>query len=428
MTCAPPGGTKAYTLKGESNLGGLVNLTVSHDGKRATITLAGPDGSWFGLGFNAQKMSDSPYAIIVDGKGAASERKLADHGPGTLLAPSITVVSNTVTSGIRTVVLSRSVTGATQSHYSLPTTPGSINVITAVGNTPTLAYHKARTGSQIFLVPTDVSSCVCAPRSAGYLTYMNQSTVGFDGYDCVDEPRGDMLRRGDGTGRPVQNAACHMQSYHGGLQCCKHKYFLTDRDQESLIEDKVDTYFLKWRYYFQEYVPTSPPAPASHRHLHHWVFLIDANVNDYEEDNANYGVASIGRIEANLLAKDMGLEDVPASYKGFTSLVMTPHCHAPSCIREELWNVDTGEILCNATAKYGSSEHGPVGQVFNEKDYIAIPPCIFGDQPGLQTPFTLKPETKLKAVKYFNNTFRHLGQMAQWTGLGYYDTDPYFFV
>ena len=28
---------------------------------------------------------------------------------------------------------------------------------------------------------------------------------------------------------------------------------------------------------------------ASHKHLHHWVFLIDAQVNDYEEDNAEYG-------------------------------------------------------------------------------------------------------------------------------------------
>ena len=27
--------------------------------------------------------------------------------------------------------------------------------------------------------------------------------------------------------------------------------------------------------------------------------------------------------------------------------------------------------------------------------------------------------------RYFNNTHRHLGQMAQWTGLMVYDTDPY---
>ena len=61
-----------------------------------------------------------------------------------------------------------------------------------------------------------------------------------------------MANHGDGTGRQVPNPACHMESYHGGLQCCKHSWFLTDRDQDHLIpKDKVDTYFLKWRYYFQ---------------------------------------------------------------------------------------------------------------------------------------------------------------------------------
>mmetsp|Transcript_157124 Transcript_157124/g.289342 ORF Transcript_157124/g.289342 Transcript_157124/m.289342 type:complete len:125 (-) Transcript_157124:62-436(-) len=124
----------------------------------------------------------------------------------------------------------------------------------------------------------------------------------------------------------------------------------------------------------------------------------------------------------------MGLEDVPKSFKGVTPHVITPHFHAPNSIREELWNADTNEILCNVTAQYGDPKHGSVNQIFNEADYIAIPPCIFGEQPGLQKPFTLSPDTKLRAVKYFNNTFRHLGQMAQWTGLLVFDTDPYFFV
>ena len=71
--------------------------------------------------------------------------------------------------------------------------------------------------------------------------------------------------------------ACNVDTYHGGLMCCKHSWFLTDRDQDHLIpKDQVDTYYLKWRYYFQEYKPASNRSPASHKHLHHWVFLIDA--------------------------------------------------------------------------------------------------------------------------------------------------------
>ena len=67
-------------------------------------------------------------------------------------------------------------------------------------------------------------------------------------------------------------------------------------------------------------------------------------VNDYEEDNAEYGKESVGKITAHLRAKDIGLEDlggktddgappVPRNYTTITPLVMTPHCHAPSCIR-----------------------------------------------------------------------------------------------
>lgn len=31
------------------------------------------------------------------------------------------------------------------------------------------------------------------------------------------------------------------------------------------------------------------------------------------------------------------------------------HCHAPACISGELWNADTGELICRNTAQYGTS-------------------------------------------------------------------------
>jgi len=412
-------------LRGDSDLGGLVNLSVVTDGTSANITLSGPDGAWYGVGFDAAAMSDEPYAIIVDGAGAVTERKLGNHAPGDLLSPSVVVVESRAVAGVRTVVVTRPVKGLTPKHYSIPTAAGGINLITAIGSGPELAYHKARTGASVTLLPVDVGACICAPVSRTFLTYMNTSTQEFN-VNCVDEPRSDMLRKGDGTGRPVENAACKMQTYHGGLKCCQHTFFLTDLEQDAQIpQDKVDVYFLKWRYYFQEYVPATETAPASHRHLHHWVFLIDADVNDYEEDNAEYGKGSVGSITAHLTGREIGLEDIPTNYSGITPLVMTPHCHAPSCIREEFWNADTNELICNVTAMYADVKYGALSDVFNEANYITIPPCLFGDQPGLRHPVTLKPDTNIRAVKYFNNTFRHLGQMAQWTGLMVYDTDPY---
>ena len=401
------------------------------------INITGPSGVWYGTGFNAKAMSDTPYAIIVDGNGHVTERKLVNHGPGTLLAPSLIVISSSVQDNVRTVTLRRNITGATTNHFTFPTIPGDINLIAAIGSTPDLSYHKIHSGGQITLLPASGSACVCQPTSTFYIAYMDTTKQQFDPYNCVDEPRSDMLKHGDGTGRQVPNQACFMKSYHGGLKCCKNSWFLTDRDQDSLIpKDKVDTYYLKWRYYFQEYRPATLRIPASHKHIHHWVFLIDEQVNDYEEDNAKYGTKSIGKISAHLQARNMGLEDisnptadgappVPSNFSTITPLVMTPHCHAPSCIRQEFWNADTGEIICNMTAMYGDEKYGSTNKPFNEKDYITILPCIFGHQPGLQFPFNLTPDTNITAIKYFNNTYRHLGQMAQWTGLMVYDTDPY---
>ena len=109
----------------------------------------------------------------------------------------------------------------------------------------------------------------------------------------------------------------------------------------------------------------------------------------------------------------MGIEDAPENYTYLSPLITTPHCHAPSCIREEIYNADTGQLLFNSTARYGSPEFGETSRVFNEDSYATLTPCVFGHQPGLQTPFRLTPDTNIYAVKFFNNTYRHLGQMAQ---------------
>ena len=444
-------GASLESLHGAS----LVNVSLSHDGTTAEITLTGPAKNWFGVGFNAQNMAALPYAIIVGGDGTVTERKLGSHAPGSQLPSSLTVKSSSTIDGMRKVVVSRPVAAKTKDHWAIATVPGQINLITAVGDTPQLAYHKARTGALITLLPSKVDSCLCAPVTTDYLTYMNSSTAAFN-YDCVEEPRGDMAHaQRDIEGKLIydgkmMNPACKYNTYHGGLQCCHHLWYLTDYEQNSSIPDEVDIYYLKWRFYFQEYTPPKPATPpfpvqpASHQHLHHWVFLIDAQVNDYEEVRCETGGLCQGTITAHLQAKDMGLEDIPGTknavgepsgaiadnsfggqmahkqnFTGMNFFVMTPHCHAPSCLRQELWNNDTGELICRVIPHYGTGV-----EVFNEVNYIAIPPCIWGHQEGLLPPPQLHPDTNLTAIKYFNNTFRHMGQMAQWTGLMTYDGVP----
>ena len=84
MTC---GSKECVPLQGQASLGPEVNMTLRHDTKTVVLTLTGPANVWFGVGFDASLMADKPYAIIVDGAGDVTERKLDSHAPGTLLQP-----------------------------------------------------------------------------------------------------------------------------------------------------------------------------------------------------------------------------------------------------------------------------------------------------------------------------------------------------
>ncbi len=87
-------------------------------------------------------MVDAPYAIIVLGNGTVQERRLADHLAGQLLPPSVTVVSNTVQAGRRTVVLTRPVAGASPLHYTFNPATLLLTFINAIGASPDLSYHQ----------------------------------------------------------------------------------------------------------------------------------------------------------------------------------------------------------------------------------------------------------------------------------------------
>lgn len=68
-------------------------------------------------------MADHPYTLIVSASGVV-EREIgtcgseAEHCPGDVLSPSVTVHSNKVANGVRTVILSRPFKGATAKHHT----------------------------------------------------------------------------------------------------------------------------------------------------------------------------------------------------------------------------------------------------------------------------------------------------------------------
>ena len=100
-----------------------MKLSLTSNSDQAMINITGPDGKWFGVGLGAKTftMSDQPYTIMVDGSGKVSELKLGDHSGGQTLAKSVTIVSNKVVNGRRTISLTRALKVSTVVKYNLTT-------------------------------------------------------------------------------------------------------------------------------------------------------------------------------------------------------------------------------------------------------------------------------------------------------------------
>jgi hypothetical protein len=148
----------------EANLG--LDLDIASG--NATITVSGQDGKWFGIGFGAQSMASQPYAIVVDGEGKVTEHKLGYYDAGSLLKESVSVTKNTVAEGVRTVVLKRTLGGATSQHYTFDPSSSVIMFISAAGNGPDFEYHKSHSSSRLILVEVGSPLCICARGTGAF--------------------------------------------------------------------------------------------------------------------------------------------------------------------------------------------------------------------------------------------------------------------
>ena len=388
-----------------------IDLDSTVTGGKATITLSGPTGNWFSFGFNAPKfsMADKPYTIVVDGTGNVSERKLGNHDPGTVLASSVQIVSNSVTDGVRKVVIAREFKGKTPDHYSFDVGTSSIPVISASGNSSAFSYHgpKTRTGGTIQMTAVDFPTCICSAGISGSI-----NGIPFR-KDCRPEPFGDLLQQ--------KNPTCWLDTYQGGLQCCHHQNVLLDVDQEQ--PDELLTYHMKFRFYFQPYIPETKNRDASHRNLIRMWHQTEENSGEYDVVGCPAGTPShecVYQITSHFQVKEMVQEcDVrkqptcwgnTTNYDGIHLIYAAGHCHAPSCISMELYNADTGMLLCAHNPVYGQTH-----QVFDELGFVTIPPCLFGpEEEGLVPPTFLPFNGNLTSIKRNNNTYTHYGEMAMW--------------
>jgi hypothetical protein len=236
-----------------------------------------------------------------------------------------------------------------------------------------------------------------------------------------------------------RNPTCDVRAYVGGLSCCTHQWFLLDKEQES--PEEVLEYRIKARFYFQEH------DPDRHENIWRWGFATDAGSGEYDVPQCPAGTPvenCVHEITSHLQVKDFasGTSDPGAQGSkcdlrnmwnglnahciggnktsvGFKPVFVGAHCHAPTCISQELYNSDTGELICRQEAAYGTLAAGATGELrFDEKGYLAVPPCVWGGEDGLQAPPLLAWDTNLTSIKRANSTYAHTGEMALWQGRG----------
>ena len=399
------GGGTLYSGEASALKGVSMKLDLDSKQDQATITLSGPDGVWFGVGLDASAMEDLPYAIIVNGSGEVMERKLANHNGGNQIQTSIAIASNTVNNGVRTLVLKRAMKGASKDHYSFnPAVQSSLPFISAIGSGPAFAYHKFKGASTLSYAALDGATCVCNTGVKGSI-----NGIPFH-KDCWDEPKGDLVQQ--------KNPTCWVETYQGGLRCCHHQWILLDQDQNPW-EDQIDEYHMKFRFWFQEYDPVTP----KHKHLLRFYWQTEVWSTEYDipvKDASVQPQDALHEIQSHWKVGDMLHDCKPgtgllctgssANKTGLNLIYAGGHCHAPSCYSMELWNADNGQLLCRNDPLYGNGT-----EIFNEKGYLALPPCLWGSaDEGLIEPVFLSFDTNLMSVKRNNNTNGHYGEMALW--------------
>jgi len=401
-------------------VGVMLGLRLDTKTEKAQITMTGPSSQWFGVGFNASAMKDSPWAIVVDGNGKVTEHKLKDQGapPTTTALPaSIKMISNEVKSGIRTVVLSRPFKGLNDDYYSFTTEDSILPYISAVGTGATLAYHKQKGPNILSILPEEGSgSCVCEGKpipfgqAKGSFTYnanksqaadVGSGTVNF-GNNCAPQPRMDTLAQ--------HNPTCDPRTYVGGQLTCHHMWSLLDADQDIPWADQPLEYVQKFRFYYQEY------NASYHKSLKRTTWGIASPV-EYDVPKCEKGMMGCEQTpDGNWVHTITGTFHVPDVNLAAGHF----HCHAPTCLSVSMYNNKTGELICRQDPLYGGT--GVIANKdMDEPGFIAQPPCLWGSKEhGLEAPYSGGADgIDIHVVKTANATYGHHGEMA-WLQMYYY--------
>ena len=277
---------------------------------------------------------------------------------------------------------------------------GNINIINSTEQ-PTGCYFIKNNNNQVttFLNNMNKSPTQCGKNNTNCICDNGISAdingIPFYKY-CLDEPYGDLVKQ--------KNPTCSIETYIGGLSCCHHKYVLLDKDQ--VQPEHTMTYQIKFRFWFTEY--------KNQTGLVRSFAETERSSGEYDVIKCPPGTPTkecVHIITSRFQGKDMISPQVRGKSKGFKFVYVSGHCHFGSCLTMELSNADTGELICHVDGDMGKNRNDIR---FDEKDYVKLNPCLWGEDKGLMKPRFYSWDTNFTSIKRANATNYYTGEMALW--------------
>ena len=182
----PASFAQTYTT-GVVNLSSTAGLAMSAKidvTTQVTLTLTGPSGRWFALGFNASSMTNGTDVVGVHSATTLSafDCKLTGFAaPVTDAQQNWTITSDVVNAGIRTIIATRALNTGDANDYIFPANPTSISLIWSRSSTASFSYsnhggsNRGITAASFTFVPPPAPPA--APTGAASQTLCAGATV-----------------------------------------------------------------------------------------------------------------------------------------------------------------------------------------------------------------------------------------------------------
>jgi hypothetical protein len=164
-----------------TNTAGLAMTAKIDINTQVTLTLTGPAGRWFAVGFNASSMTNGTDVVGVHASGTLSAFDCNLTGfsaPSTDAQQNWTITSDAVNAGVRTVVATRALNTGDANDYIFPTTPSTIGLIWARSNSASFSYaYHGNTNRGITTANFTQVTPPAAPTGSASQTLCNGATV-----------------------------------------------------------------------------------------------------------------------------------------------------------------------------------------------------------------------------------------------------------